>query len=620
MNDFIEFYETNNQKINYYYHKGLRNLTAGELKDLTDAIEYHKNNKNLYEQTLNQRSAEKQPTTKKSRGIRRVAGTLVPIASVATYLGLSGCANPNIPANEADASATQIEQTVKSDDVDVSEINSIVNDVTNFINEGLSKGLFHYELDENDKSIIAKNALDYYLTANQDKLSQETFDILNQYRDMNPEYMYGNTMGFGELLQVYLPGASSANKLDYNTLYINENDVEIVDKIATIVAKMHDAIVARNKDEFDKQVQAAIEFKNMMLGENAKNNMLCDPVALDQALQYLDIADSLANGMIIGDVEADVLNQSIERCLDGQYISNMTKETLEVIANELNVQINSNMSKEEIIEAIHNSIATVSDIPSMRSVLRTLAKGGIEFRINTSLANGLRYNGYDYLTVINEISKGIDLTKFVMPEYEPNQFENENPYGPNAYKDGGVQYGSGTRVDTRYSSSTSSHSTLVNPDQVPASQRTGNEEKYQKADGTPTTKEHLEKTKEELEKKDKNGQSSLDRASEQGATGEALREGSSNSDADKVIEDTYQKNQDYYNQHKDEKEEYTEKVPDGVEEQVGEIEYMVSQSVNTIDSYNEVRDAQAFEDDVLAEIYGSDVEYIDETLHTGMSK
>lgn len=614
-----KMYELSKERLASFQEREVTSLSPKELREYATEIARFKLIERRYKQSLNHQEEYKQEATANSRLIRRDARLVTGVASLGlAAMGLSGCANPNIPTSEESAEPTQIEMVAENKEVDVSEINAIINDVTKFINDGISKGLVYYDLDESDKNIVAKVALDYYLMANQNSLSQKTFNILNQDGELNAEYMLGNTFNFETVLQEYLPGAGLDNKLNYDQLYINENDAEIVNDIATIVHKMHDAIEANDRATYDGLIKDAIAFKNSMIGENSKHGMLNDPIALDQALQYLDIADSLANGTVIGDTEADILNQSIEKCLNGEFVSTMEKETLEVIANKLNVQITSDMSKEELIQAIHNSLATSQDVMSLRSVFRTMAESAMEARIDTSLkfVNKYNGNGYDYLSVVNDIANGIDLTKQVLPEYDPYEFENKNQWGPNAYKDGGLVYGSGgTKVTTSTSTKTSTSTRIVDASEVPSSQKVNDIESATKADGTPTTKENLEDTKKKLEQKQDNGKSAIDNASEQGATGDILTTVTDNEDANAVIKDTYDKNKDYYNQHKDDYKEETVDVPDGVEEQVGDIEYVYTQASETIDSYTEEGNSQVIENEIFNEIFPEeDFEEIDMTM------
>ena len=192
-NSIKEQYEKVSKKVADFQGRDLSSLSPKERKEYKKALN-----------TL--RRLLKEPISVKlgnGMNVRTRAQILSGLGALA-LVGLNACSNPKSPTSEESAEPTQIEMVAENEDVDVSEINATINDVTEFINDSISKGLIYYDLDESDKNIVAKVALDYYLMANQNSLSQKTFNILNQDGELNASYMLGNTFNFETVLQEFV--------------------------------------------------------------------------------------------------------------------------------------------------------------------------------------------------------------------------------------------------------------------------------------------------------------------------------------------------------------------------------------------------------------------------------
>lgn len=183
-----------------------------------------------------------------------------------------------------------------------------------------------------------------------------------------------------------------------------------------------------------------------------------------------------------GEDEADILNQSIETCIKGSYVSTLSTEKLFEVANELNVQVNSNMDREQVLEAIHNHMASKTEAMSLRSKFRTIAQNSMEERIaNTKEVTNMEHDSYR--NVVTRIANQIDRKLHIIPEITAYEFENANPWGPNNYQGDAPAIGSTTTTYTN----------------VPAGEQKG-ETTYRDNQGNVTTQKDLEDKVAEMNK------------------------------------------------------------------------------------------------------------------------
>lgn len=380
-------------------------------------------------------------------------GKIVLLSGALVLVGGSGYAigknvNKNSKANGDTNTSVSTEATIDNTEVAVNdtvtsdlqkyydEIDMIEDDVVAAINDGLSKGMYDYDLTDEMKDSIIKTYLDYYLLMNKEQISGTTYDILNQDKDMNSMEIINNSMIQEQLIQEQTIISEEETELDYNYLIKEEADKKFISDLAHTIASMRTAINNNDKEELDRLASHIIEVKNGIKEDNAEYSMLYNPMTIDLAIILIDSADMLYNGEIITDDEdlAQIFNTSYVRCIKGEYVSALTDEQIDLLAEEFKIEGYQNMSREEILEAISNLNAKGVSEVSLRSNLRSISKASIEEVIsNTSMLECSE--DYSYNNLIESISARVDLSLQVRPEKNHLDVLNENPYGANYYKE-----------------------------------------------------------------------------------------------------------------------------------------------------------------------------------------
>lgn len=380
-------------------------------------------------------------------------GKIVLLSGALVLVGGSGYAigknvNKNSKANGDTNTSVSTEATIDNTEVAVNdtvtsdlqkyydEIDMIEDDVVAAINDGLSKGMYDYDLTDEMKDSIVKTYLDYYLLMNKEQISGTTYDILNQDKDMNSMEIINNSMIQEQLIQEQTIISEEETELDYNYLIKEEADKKFISDLAHTIASMRTAINNNDKEELDRLASHIIEVKNGIKEDNAEYSMLYNPMTIDLAIMLIDSADMLYNGEIITDDEdlAQIFNTSYVRCIKGEYVSALTDEQIDLLAEEFKIEGYQNMSREEILEAISNLNAKGVSEVSLRSNLRSVSKASIEEVIsNTSMLECSE--DYSYNNLIESISARVDLSLQVRPEKNHLDVLNENPYGANYYKE-----------------------------------------------------------------------------------------------------------------------------------------------------------------------------------------
>ena len=380
-------------------------------------------------------------------------GKIVLLSGALVLVGGSGYAigknvNKNSKANGDTNTSVSTEATIDNTEVAVNdtvtsdlqkyydEIDMIEDDVVAAINDGLSKGMYDYDLTDEMKDSIVKTYLDYYLLMNKEQISGTTYDILNQDKDMNSMEIINNSMIQEQLIQEQTIISEEETELDYNYLIKEEADKKFISDLAHTIASMRTAINNNDKEELDRLASHIIEVKNGIKEDNAEYSMLYNPMTIDLAIMLIDSADMLYNGEIITDDEdlAQIFNTSYVRCIKGEYVSALTDEQIDLLAEEFKIEGYQNMSREEILEAISNLNAKGVSEVSLRSNLRSISKASIEEVIsNTSMLECSE--DYSYNNLIESISARVDLSLQVRPEKNHLDVLNENPYGANYYKE-----------------------------------------------------------------------------------------------------------------------------------------------------------------------------------------
>lgn len=360
------------------------------------------------------------------------------------------------------------------------EIDLIEDDVVAAINDGLAKGMYNYDITDDMKDSMAKSYLDYYLMLNKKEISGKTYDILNQDHDMNSMDILNSSMIQEQLIQEQTIVSVESSELDYSKIIKEEDDRKFIQDLAHTVAAMHTAIDSNNKSELDTLAQHVIDVKNSLISNNAEISMIYNPMTIDLAIMLIDSADSLYNGEIILDDEdlAQIFNTSYVKCVEGEYVSSMTDESINALASEFEIEGYQNMTREEILEAISKLNAKGTSEVSLRSNLRSISKTSLEETISRTSSIECS-EVYSYENLIESISDRIDLSLQVRPEKSDLDVVNDNPFGPNHYKEDG-SFKEGTTTTT------------VPESQVPESAKVPTTEEVKTSEGEKTNETYVQ--------------------------------------------------------------------------------------------------------------------------------
>lgn len=376
-------------------------------------------------------------------------GSFVLVGSLAATIisGLTGCAANKEKADLPEETTTAIEQTDNTQVIEettdmyskyYSEIDNTEDAVVDFINDGLSNGLFDFGSEgptESDKEFMATTYLNYYLTLNNQDLSGNTLDILNQESDLTSYELLEDTLKAETGLQGQSIISTTDTETKFDSFIIEEDDREFVQNLAHNVALMAEATRNGDKEALDAAAEEVIAIKESLLDPTVSDKLEYSTRSL--VLMYIDAADALYNGKIITTEEdkIELYNASIRNCED--LFLSLTDEQIESLANELNVADYDTMTIEEIIEYLKDA-NKVSMGTDLRSASRVMLRHVLEEQLaysNIDLSKVDTYYSYDEL--LNRIEEQIDLSLYNEPASIIETL-NQNPYGPNYYKEDGT--------------------------------------------------------------------------------------------------------------------------------------------------------------------------------------
>ena len=136
------------------------------------------------------------------------------------------------------------------------------------------------------------------------------------------------------------------------------------------------------------------------------------------------------------------------------------------------------MTREEILEAISKLNAKGTSEVSLRSNLRSISKTSLEETISRTSSIECS-EVYSYENLIESISDRIDLSLQVRPEKSDLDVVNDNPFGPNHYKEDG-SFKEGTTTTT------------VPESQVPESAKVPTTEEVKTSEGEKTNETYVQ--------------------------------------------------------------------------------------------------------------------------------
>lgn len=384
-------------------------------------------------------------------------GAIVLVGTIAAPIAfsLTGCSTNKDSGDTEDTTAIEqtdntqtIEETNNTYSKYYQEIDTIEDEVVDFVNDGLSNGLFDFGTEgptEADKEFMATTYLNYYLTLNNQDLSGNTLDILNQESDLTSYELLEDTFKAESGLQGQSILSTADTKIDFDAFIVQEDDREFVQNLVDKIALMAEATRNGDKEALDAAAEEVIAIKESLLDPTVSDKLEYSTRSL--VLMYIDAADALYNGQIITTEEdkIELYNASIRDCED--ILLSLTDEQIKSLAIELNIEGYETMTTDEIIDYLSDA-EKVSMGTDLRSASRVMLRHVLEEQlaysnIDLSIVDG--YYSYDELE--KRIEDQIDLSLYNEPASVIETL-NQNPYGPNYYKeDGTMVVGTTTTVE-----------------------------------------------------------------------------------------------------------------------------------------------------------------------------
>lgn len=386
-----------------------------------------------------------------------VAGSFILVGTIATPIAISltGCSTDKDSGDTEDTTAIEqtdntqtIEETNNTYSKYYQEIDTIEDEVVDFVNDGLSNGLFDFGTEgptETDKEFMATTYLNYYLTLNNQDLSGNTLDILNQESDLTSYELLEDTFKAESGLQGQSILSTADTKMDFDAFIVQEDDREFVQNLVDKIALMAEATRNGDKEALDAAAEEVIAIKESLLDPTVSDKLEYSTRSL--VLMYIDAADALYNGQIITTEEdkIELYNASIRDCED--ILLSLTDEQIKSLAIELNIEGYETMTTDEIIDYLSDA-EKVSMGTDLRSASRVMLRHVLEEQLaysNIDLSIVDSYYSYDELE--KRIEDQIDLSLYNEPASVIETL-NQNPYGPNYYKeDGTMLVGTTTTVE-----------------------------------------------------------------------------------------------------------------------------------------------------------------------------
>lgn len=377
------------------------------------------------------------------------------------------------------------------------EIQDLKEVVEEILIEGYGKGLY-------DEPVIADGKVLY------DEIEEDTLEtlyyqllirgiagdalaLLNQKGDMTTQETMNGALQFEhDLLHQSL--RSTDETIDYSKIYVNADDIKLVDRANDIVNRMNKAVLNDNYGDFslpagenDPESLAAltdeaIELKNEMIAKIPDNPTLASDFVITLILRMQDYIN-LSGKDIINLSEERIFDQPIAVCMERIYASAESFEEFQKIAKDMGIEnVDSMATKEEIIQAIQRKYGTADNFKSYTTIIRNQYYGAVfgerldntikiianrefsEQDIEYSLKNVVKQ-------IVKDIAKLIETGKLNQNIFDREFFINLSKVGINAPEliitENGVMTQSGAYIIY------STKKEKVSPDQVPESAKIG---------------------------------------------------------------------------------------------------------------------------------------------------
>lgn len=214
-------------------------------------------------------------------------GFFTAIALVVSTATIASCSKKETKEEQVPVTeevVNEIETPVEVEEIDQNKIaaeqvlkqfsESTIENTTNTINALLANGVKIVDGDlneENQKDLLAANWLQYYLVANIDDIT--TLEYANFMKEQpnavldNDDLIY-NFREMNILLKGQMLVSTTDNKIDFSNIYQNENDAQLLNDGALIIARLNEATNRNERKEISKEFYEYIQ--NTILNQTDK--------------------------------------------------------------------------------------------------------------------------------------------------------------------------------------------------------------------------------------------------------------------------------------------------------------------------------------------------------------
>ncbi len=291
----------------------------------------------------------------------------------------------------------------------VNDTNTIISNMSAFLNDGLSKGLttvsINNELvsgiDEDNLSKKVESYLSMYVMANLDNIDYKFLAQLNQEGNLTADAFYEKAIS--AMRETYYDAFSQkeGQALDVYKLFSDKNCADYIKRLDDLIIKYNSLYNTTNDSERKEIVKEAIAIKEELLTYSASKKTELNPFAIDYAFTRLDVLNMLSNGEVITDNEADIglYNSVLKSCVTEEQIKEWGLEEITLKAYD-----NKGDSKYSLL-----------------TVIRQMEKANITAKMQMALdyanVNEIANVETSFNSIVSEISKRVDLNNFKANEY-----------------------------------------------------------------------------------------------------------------------------------------------------------------------------------------------------------
>jgi hypothetical protein len=360
-------------------------------------------------------------------------------ATVAAAIGIGGAALALTSCSNNQNAEVQIETTEVPNDVDSNEIEveNIVEDemsekITEFADttvlaaeDALTSGInlsLNDELTEADKETYARILSQYRIVANMDDFTNfEYAELFGEVSDPT-EDLVETFFEYNSMIKKHLSTVTNDNMLDYNNLYSNAKDAEVLNESERLIANINEASTTSEKKEAAKAWYSYV----VSVLTSSEGNIALSSQALDTLITHSEAYDELTR--------SDFEN------VQGAHIDDELEHYLNISKNAcLGINNADNMEVEEVGIENLKSIFRISFINKLQAKYQDALS---ERQLQLNLGNTLNAKN-SFSNILDYVTEKIDINKYVAVEIDYIEKQGVNAPAQKSKDDSGVSDGNG---------------------------------------------------------------------------------------------------------------------------------------------------------------------------------